>query len=234
MINLIEETTIEARAVMTFSIVASDRRTGAFGAAAATGTPVVGALVLHLAADVGAIATQGLSTNPLYGTHGLRLLEAGLTAKDACQKLVEEDDGRESRQLVIIDRNGQTSGWTGADNVEATHMILAKDVALAANWVTSRDVIVAARAAFDGSDAPTFAGRLIDALSAGERAGGDSRGLRSAAIRIACRDHPPVDLRADFDQQPILRLAEIHRATLDPDFQAFLARVPTIADPSRR
>jgi uncharacterized Ntn-hydrolase superfamily protein len=219
---------------MTFSIVARDRRTGAFGAAAATGTPVVGALVLHLAADVGAIATQGLSTNPLYGTRGLRLLEGGLTAENARMMLIEEDDGRESRQLVIIDQSGQTAGWTGTDNVDATHMILAKDVALAANWVASRDVIVAAKAAFDGSDAPTFAGRLIDALRAGERAGGDSRGLRSAAVRIVCRDHPPVDLRADFDSQPIVRLAEIHLATLDPDFQAFLARVPTIADPSRR
>src|ERR1700722_7564908 len=127
MINLIEETTIGARAVMTFSIVARDRLTGAFGAAAATGTPVVGALVLHLAADVGAIATQGLSTNPLYGTRGLRLLEGGLTAENARMKLIEEDEGRESRQLIIIDQNGQTAGWTGADNVEATHIILAKD-----------------------------------------------------------------------------------------------------------
>jgi uncharacterized Ntn-hydrolase superfamily protein len=219
---------------MTFSIVARDPRTGAFGAAVATGTPVVGGLVLHLAADVGAIATQGLSTNPLYGASGLRLLEAGFAAEDTCRRLTGEDDGRESRQLVIVDRNGQAAGWTGADNVEATHAILAKNVAYAANWVTSREVVVAAKAAFENSDAPTFAGKLIDALTAGELAGGDSRGLRSAAVRVVCRDHPPVDLRADFDPQPILRLAEIHRATLDPEFQAFLARVPTIADPTRR
>jgi len=219
---------------MTFSIVARDSLTAAFGAAVATGTPVVGGLVLHLAADAGAIATQGWSTNPFYGIRGLRLLEAGLSAEEARQKLTAEDDGRESRQLVIIDRNGQTAGWTGADNVEATHAILAKDVALAANWVASQEVVVAAKAAFENSDAPTFAGRLIDALTAGERAGGDSRGLRSAAVRVVCRDHPPVDLRADFDPRPILRLAEIHRATLDPDFQAFLARVPTVANPMRR
>jgi uncharacterized Ntn-hydrolase superfamily protein len=219
---------------MTFSIVARDSLTGAFGAAVATGTPVVGGLVLHLAADVGAIATQGLSTNPFYGTRGLRLLETDLTAEDALQKLIGEDDGREARQLVLIDRNGRTVGWTGADNFEATNVILARDVALAANWVASKNVVVAAKAGFESSDAPTFAGKLIDALTAGECAGGDSRGLRSAAVRVVCRDHPPVDLRADFDPQPILRLAEIHRATLDPDFQAFLARVPTIANPMRR
>jgi uncharacterized Ntn-hydrolase superfamily protein len=219
---------------MTFSIVTRDSRTGAFGAAVATGTPVVGGLVLHLAADVGAIATQGLSTNPFYGIHGLRLLEAGLTAEDACEKLTREDGGRESRQLVIIDRNGHTAGWTGADNIELTHVILAKDVALAANWVTSQEVVGASKAAFESSGALTLAGKLIDALTAGERAGGDSRGLRSAAVRVVCRDYPPIDLRADFDQQPILRLAEIHRATLDPDFQAFLGRVPTIAEPTRR
>jgi uncharacterized Ntn-hydrolase superfamily protein len=219
---------------MTFSIVARDRTTGALGAAVATGTPVVGGFVLHLSADVGAIATQGLSTNPLYGMRGLRLLETGLTAEDARNQLIGEDDGRESRQLVIIDRNGNTAGWTGADNVAATHVILEMDLALAGNWVASPGVITAAKSTFDSSGAPTFAGRLIDALSAGESAGGDSRGLRSAAVRVVCRDHPPVDLRADFDTRPIVRLAEIHRATFDPDFQAFLARVPTLAHPMRR
>jgi uncharacterized Ntn-hydrolase superfamily protein len=76
--------------------------------------------------------------------------------------------------------------------------------------------------------------KLIDALGAGQRAGGDLRGLRSAAVQVVCRSHPPTDLRADFDRQPIKRLAEIHQATLEPDFQSFLARVPTIADPMRR
>jgi uncharacterized Ntn-hydrolase superfamily protein len=222
------------RATVTFSIVARDPSTGAFGAGVATGVPVVGGLVLHLAADVGAIATQGLSTNPFYGIRGLGLLEAGLKAEDVCRKLIAEDDGRESRQLAIIDRSGQTASWTGADNVEAKHAILANDVAVAANWVASREVAVAVKAAFEISDAPTFTGKLIDALLGGELAGGDSRGLLSAAVRVVCRDHPPVDLRVDFDPRPILRLAEIHRATLDPDFQAFLARVPTIADPTRR
>jgi uncharacterized Ntn-hydrolase superfamily protein len=118
------------------------------------------------------------------------------------------------------------------DNVEATHVILERDLALAGNWIASPDVI-AAKSAFESSGAPTFAGRLIDALTAGESAGGDSRGLRSAAVRVVSRDHPAVDLRADFDPQPIVRLAEIHRATLDADFQAFLARVATLADPMR-
>src|ERR1700737_4752867 len=98
---------------MTFSIVARDRLTGAFGAAAATGTPVVGGLVLHLASDVGAIATQGLSTNPLYGVRGLRLLESNFDADETRQRLIEEDDGRDARQLVVVDGNGRTSGWTG-------------------------------------------------------------------------------------------------------------------------
>jgi uncharacterized Ntn-hydrolase superfamily protein len=100
--------------------------------------------------------------------------------------------------------------------------------------VASQNVVVAVKLAFESGAAPTFAGRLIDALMAGELAGGDNRGVRSAAVRVVCRDHPPVDLRADFDPRPIHRLAEIHRATLDRDFQAFLARVPTIADPTRR
>jgi uncharacterized Ntn-hydrolase superfamily protein len=219
---------------MTFSIVARDPRTGAFGAAAATGTPAVGGLVLHLAPGVGAIATQGLSTNPLYGVRGLRLLEANFNADETCRKLTEEDDGRDARQLIIVDRSGRTSGWTGLDNVEKTHIIVGQDVALAANWVVSKDVIVAAKDAFERCASSTFAVKLIDALGAGQRAGGDLRGLRSAAVQVVCRSHPPIDLRADFDRQPIKRLAEIHQATLEPDFQSFLARVPTIADPMRR
>jgi uncharacterized Ntn-hydrolase superfamily protein len=219
---------------MTFSIVARDPRTGAFGAATATGTPVVGALVLHLASDVGAIATQGFSTNSLYGVNGLRLLEANSDAAETRVRLTEEDDGRDSRQLIIVDRNGQTSGWTGADNVEVKHLILGQDVALAANWVASKEVIFAAKEAFERSLSPTFAEKLIDALAAGERAGGDSRGQRSAAVKVVSRDHPPIDLRADCDQNPIAKLAEIHRATLDPEFQAFLARVPTVAQRMRR
>jgi uncharacterized Ntn-hydrolase superfamily protein len=148
--------------------------------------------------------------------------------------LIDEDDGRGARQLIIVDRSGRTSGWTGADNIETKHLILGENVALAANWVASKEVIVGAREAFERSVSPTFAGKLIDALAAGERAGGDSRGQRSAAVRVVCRDHPPIDLRADFDQQPIAKLAEIHRATLDPEFQAFLATVPTVAKPMRR
>jgi uncharacterized Ntn-hydrolase superfamily protein len=219
---------------MTFSIVARDPRTGAFGAAVATGTPLVGAFVLHLASDVGAIATQGLSTNPFYGVHGLRLLEGDLDADATRRALTEADDGRGSRQLIIVDRSGRTAGWTGDDNVETKHLILGQDVALAANWVASKKVIIATKEAFERSVSPTFAGKLIDALAAGEQAGGDRRGQRSAAVKVVCRDCPPVDLRADFDPQPIVKLAEIHRATLDPEFQAFLARVPTIAQPMRR
>jgi len=219
---------------MTFSIVARDPRTGAFGAATATGTPVVGGLVLHLAEDIGAIATQGLSTNPFYGVRGLRLMEANFSAEETRRRLTEDDEGRNARQLVIVDRNGLTSGWTGLDNVETTHLILDQDVALAANWVASDEVIVATKEAFESSASSTLAGKLLDALAAGEREGGDSRGLRSAAVRVVCRTHPPIDLRADFDQQPIAKLTEIYHATLAPDFQAFLARVPTIADPMRR
>jgi len=219
---------------MTFSIVARDPMTGAFGAATATGTPVAGGFVLHLAADIGAIVTQGLSTNPLYGGRGLRLLEANFDAEETLRKLIDEDDGRDARQVIVIDRNGATAGWTGADNVESRNLILAPNMAVAANWVISADVTFKLRETFDNAAAATFAGRLIEALAAGERAGGDRRGIRSAAVRVVSRNHPPVDLRADFDARPITRLAEIHHATLAPDFQEFLARVPTIANPTRR
>ena len=221
---------------MTFSIVARDPRTGAFGAAVATGTPVVGGLVLHLAADVGAIATQGLSTNPFYGIRGLRLLEAGLTAEDVCRKLIGEDDGRDvapthhrrpKRPNRRLDRRGQRRGET-CDSRRARCRAGRQLGGLSGRHRRGEGCLREQRRA-------DIRGK-VDRCAGGRRTGGRRSsaacvqrqfGSYAAIIRLSI-------LRADFDPQPIMRLAEIHRATLEPDFQAFLARVPTIADPMRR
>ena len=99
---------------MTYCIVATDEINNAMGGAVATGGPCVGGYVLHASPGVGFIATQGFSTNTLYGSKGLKLLEKKIGAAEVCRKLIEEDVGREFRQLVVLDRSANTQAWTDA------------------------------------------------------------------------------------------------------------------------
>lgn len=219
---------------MTFSILARDAGTGEIGAAVATGTPVVGGFVLHALPGAGALATQGYSTNTLYGPRGLRLLEDGIPASEVCRRLTFEDEGRDWRQLIVIDAQGRTGGWTGEKNVTPMQHDCASDIAVAGNWLGSERVIPAMRAAYLAyCDEPMML-RLFAALEAGEAAGSDSRGAQSAAAAVIARDHPPLSLRVDLDTRPVARLREIYAATRDPDFQAFFGRLPRLSDPARR
>lgn len=218
---------------MTYSILARDPGTGEIGGAVATGTPSAGGFVLHMAAGIGAIATQGFSTNTLYGPHGLRLMEDGQDAETVLRTLTEADAGRDHRQIVVMDHTGAAAGWTGAANVEPMAHLCAPGLAVAANWVASGRVAGAMRDAFVDSAGAPLEDRLLAALEAGEAEGGDARGIRSAALRIVSRDRPPVDIRADYDDRPIRALREIARHWAEPGFRAFLDRLPTLEAPHR-
>src|ERR1700732_4805798 len=101
---------------MTFSIIASDPKRGAVGVATATGLLAVGANVPHCAHGVGALATQGHSTSPLYADDGMALLERQWEAQEIVEALTSRDGNRGLRQLIIMDRAGRTAGWTGDCN----------------------------------------------------------------------------------------------------------------------
>src|SRR5262245_63462312 len=102
---------------MTWSIIARDKTTGSFGIAVATKFFAAGARVPFIAAGIGAIATQAL-VNPFYGTKGLRLLREGLTADAVVNELVASDDGRDHRQVHLIDASGHIAAHTGAASIE--------------------------------------------------------------------------------------------------------------------
>lgn len=217
---------------MTYSLLARDPATGAIGGAVATGAPAVGGFVLHLAPGSGAIATQGYSTNTLYGSHGLRLLAAGESPAAVVATLTGADVGRAYRQLIVLDAAGASSGWTGAANIDAKAHRCEPELAIAGNWIESIGLLEAVRAAFLGTRGPLVE-RLLQALAASREAGSDKRGLQSAAVRVVATDRPPLDLRVDYAADPVTRLFEVYRHTLDPDFQAFLRRLPTPAAPDR-
>ena len=168
---------------MTWSIVARDPVTGAFGVAVATRFFAVGALCAHADGGVGALATQAL-INPTFGARGLRLLREGVPAQVVMDMLLAADPGRESRQVHLQDGSGAIATHTGADCIAWCGQVVHDGFSVAGNMLAGPQVIAeTARVYIDGADLP-FARRLIRALQAGEAVGGDKRGKQSAALRI--------------------------------------------------
>src|SRR5512134_734414 len=149
---------------MTWSIIARDA-SGAFGVAVATRFFAVGALCPHAESSVGALCTQAL-INPYYGRQGLDLLRAGIAAPAVVRQLAAPDEGREHRQLHLIDNEGRIGQHTGAKCGDWC--------AVAGNMLVGPRVIEETARAFKASTKP-FAERLIEAMEAGEAAGGDKR-----------------------------------------------------------
>lgn len=211
---------------MTFSIVARDPETGSIGVATATAGPVVGSLVPHGRAGTGAIATQS-RTNPYFGFDGLDLLgDSDLSAQEVLERLIAGDEGRDNRQCLVLDRHGATAAWTGANcAATAAHTALA-NVAVAGNFLAGAHVLDAMQAAHASADG-RLEDRLLSALVAGERAGGDQRGIRSAAIKVYdASPYPSVDLRADWSATPVADLSAILAATREPDYAEFFDALP--------
>lgn len=218
---------------MTFSIVARDKRNGTVGVATATAGPLVGSLVPHARAGAGAIATQA-QTNPLYGFEGLDLLAEGIAAPQIVTRLTAADPGRAHRQLLVLDRTGVAAGWTGsACNAKAGHR-LAANLAVGGNYLANLDVLEAMEAAFEGTPDAPLETRLLAAMVAGAKAGGDGRGLHSAALKTYTGEpYPAIDLRIDWAENPIRALAELLTQAQGAYYAAFVARVPTRAEPGR-
>lgn len=194
---------------MTWSLVARDPATGAFGVAVATRFFAVGALCPHADGGVGALATQAL-INPTFGPRGLRLLREGLSAAQVVQVLVASDPGQATRQLHVQDAAGGIATHTGADCVPWCGHVVREGFSVAGNMLAGPGVLDETAAAYAaGADLP-FAQRLIGAMQAGEAAGGDKRGRQSAALRIhTSEEYPALDLRVDDHDDPLAELARL-------------------------
>ena len=211
---------------MTFSIVGRDPRSGSLGVATATAGPVVGQLVPHGRAGTGAIATQS-RTNPHFGYDGLELLaDPAADAETVLARLLAGDAGREQRQCLIVDRHGKAAAWTGDDCAAVAASLSRENLAVGGNFLAGEGVLAAMAAAFDAT-AGKLEDRLLGALAAGAAAGGDQRGIGSAALKVyGERPFPDVDLRADWSETPIDDLARILAATREPDYAGFFEALP--------
>ena len=193
---------------MTWSIIARDA-SGAFGVAIATRFFAVGALCPHAESGVGALSTQAL-VNPFYGRHGLDLLRARVPAPEVVAKLVVPDEGREHRQLHVIDAEGRIGQHTGAKCVDWCGALAGDGFSVAGNMLANQNVIRETAKAFQNSKKP-FAERLIGALEAGEAAGGDKRGKQSAALLVySGEQYPDFDLRVDDHADPLAELRRLY------------------------
>ncbi len=199
---------------MTFSIVARDPENGDLGVAVASKFLAAGSVVSHARADVGAIATQALA-NFSYGPSGLDLLAEGLTAQEAIERLTAADDGRDHRQVGIVDRAGGSATFTGASCIDWAGGRTLEGVTAQGNILAGPAVVDAMIDAFLAPALP-FPERLVAALKAADEQGGDRRGRQSAALLVKRQNGGYggnndnwIDLRVDDDPDPMGRLADM-------------------------
>ena len=210
----------QARPVHTYSIVARDPATGELGVAVQSHWFSVGPIVAWAEAGVGAIATQSF-VDPSYGKLGLDLMRAGKSAPDTLKALLAGDEGREVRQVAMIDAQGRVDAWTGKNDIQAAGHIVGKNYSVQANLMLSEKVWPAMSSAFENTKGD-LAERMLAALDAAQAVGGDIRGKQSAALVVvtgkptgqAWKDRI-FDLRVDDSPDPLgelRRLVKLQRA----------------------
>ena len=203
---------------MTFSILARDPNNGRFGVAVATCHLAVGSTVPHIRSGVGAVATQA-HTNPYLGICGLERLEQHADAQDVLNSLLLDDPHRDRRQFHLIDLDGRTACWTGADCEGWAGHRHHPDLSVAGNCLVGEVVLEAMEQTFLTSDPNWKLGRrLMAALQAGEQAGGDQRSssCTSAALQVSGEAaFPLLDLRVDFRAGAVEELMELYERSQD-------------------
>ena len=198
---------------MTWSIVARDGATGCFGIAVATKFFASGARVPFIAAGVGAVATQAL-VNPFYGTKGLRFLREGKTADAVVKALIAADDGREHRQVHVMDASGRIAAHTGSACIDWHGHVAGDAFSIAGNMLAGKSVVDETASAYVAGGSLPFPRRLVAAMLAGEAAGGDKRGKQSAALLVFGEEEwSDLDLRVDDHVEPLAELERLERVS---------------------
>ncbi|MEZ4884333.1 MAG: DUF1028 domain-containing protein [Chitinophagales bacterium] len=204
----------------TYSIVAYDEKTGEMGVAVQSHWFSVGSLVTWGEAGVGVVATQSF-VNPAFGPQGLALMKVGLSPKQALESMIAADEGRDVRQVALLNTKGEVAAHTGEKCIQAAGHIEGKHYSVQANMMLNDKVWGAMAKAFETTEAP-LAERMMAALEAAESVGGDIRGKQSAAILVVRGESTGkvwedrlVDLRVEDHENPIAeikRVLKVHRA----------------------
>ncbi|MEQ8292939.1 MAG: DUF1028 domain-containing protein [Roseovarius sp.] len=218
---------------MTFSILARDPETGAIGGAAATGSLCVGGWVLRGHLSAGMSASQGASPSTFWGEEVLEAMRGGAGADAAVRYVTGADAGKGYRQLAALDLNGATAAFTGDRNTPEMGSAAFDTGVVSGNMLAGLDVLEGMVQAFEGATGGLDR-RLLAALRAAEKAGGDSRGLLSAALLVLHPDHAPLTLRVDHHaDDPIGALADLHGRATSGEYAYWAQKVPVASDPER-
>jgi uncharacterized Ntn-hydrolase superfamily protein len=217
----------------TFSIAAVDLATGEAGIAVASKFLAAGSIVAWARAGAGAVATQAWA-NASFGPDGLDMLATRIPAGDVLERLISRDDGRDHRQVGIVDTEGRAAAWTGRDCMPWAGHIIGAGFTCQGNILAGERVVGSMAETFEGSTG-ALPERLVAALTAGQAAGGDSRGQQSAALYVAKEKGSYggyidryVDLRVDDHATPIdelRRLLELNRLYFGPTHESNLTRM---------
>jgi len=202
--------------VATYSIAACDLEAGQWGVATQSKFLAVGSVVPWAEPRVGAIATQAYA-NPRYGSEGLVLLREGLTAEQVVDRLTSADEGRDHRQLGVVDSEGRSASFTGEECLDWAGGRTGPCYAAQGNILVSAATVDAIAETFEGSSG-ALADRLLDCLDAAQAAGGDRRGQQSSAILIVEKDggyaklsDVVVELRVEDHERPLEELRRLYR-----------------------
>jgi uncharacterized Ntn-hydrolase superfamily protein len=206
----------------TFSIIARDARTGELGEGVQSKAFAPGNRAVHIKGGVGVIAHQA-SANPMYGELGLKLLEAGMTPQQALDFMLRADAGRESRQVSILDSQGRGATFTGSGASDWKGGRCGPNYCVQANIMVGPEIVDALEKSFlasEGKGIP-LADRLMDALDAGQAAGGDARGVEGAYLVVARPTYQDpnvwndrvVDIRVDDSKNPFAELRRLLNMT---------------------
>jgi uncharacterized Ntn-hydrolase superfamily protein len=206
-----------ARPVATYSIVACDLDGGQWGVAVQSKFLAVGSVVPWAEPGAGAVATQSYA-NPRYGPDGLALLREGRSAQEVVDELTRADEGRDQRQVGVVDARGGAATFTGAECHDWAGGRAGEGYAAQGNILVSAETVDALADTFE-STGGALAERLLASLAAAQAAGGDRRGQQSAALLVVERDggyaglsDTLVDLRVDDHERPIQELARLYEA----------------------
>jgi uncharacterized Ntn-hydrolase superfamily protein len=204
----------------TYSIVAFDPATGDMGVAVHSHWFSVGSIVTWGEAGVGVVATQSF-VNPAFGPDGLALLKSGKTPQEALDELIKNDEGRDVRQLAILDSKGRVATWTGKKCIQAAGHITGSNFSVQANMMLNDKVWPAMNETFTKAKG-TLAEKMMTALEAAQSVGGDIRGKQSAALLVVRAkstgkiwEDRLVDLRVEDSTEPLKelrRLINVHTA----------------------
>lgn len=205
----------------TFSIVAIDTATGEMAVGVQSHWFSVGTVVSWAKSGVGVVATQSF-VNPALGTDGLKLMEQGNSANVTLERLIQADQGRDYRQVAMLDKNGNISVYTGDKCVQYANHSKGDNYSVQANMMLNDKVVPAMTKTFEANGSLSLAERVVKTMLAAQEAGGDIRGKQSAALLVVSTEpalnewmDKKIDLRVDDNPEPLVelnRLLKVHRA----------------------